>query len=92
MSSLEQCPPLNNVPLFEKAYYIKKEHYLRFWTFEIARFPNVHGLYLRKYGSSWLSVDSEKYAVVNHVVKHEQLSCSHFLQKKGTDYKYKGDI
>jgi len=27
---------LNSVPIFEKAYYIKKEHYSNFCTFEIA--------------------------------------------------------
>jgi hypothetical protein len=41
---------LNSVPSFEKAYYIKKEHYSNFCTFEIASLVNVLGHYLRKYG------------------------------------------
>ena len=52
MSSLEYCPPLNSVPFFEKAKYVKMEHYSNFWTFEIASLPNVPGHYLRKYGTS----------------------------------------
>ena len=36
---------------FEKAYYIKKEHYSNFCTFATASLPNVPGLYLRKYGT-----------------------------------------
>ena len=42
--------PLDSVPFFEKAYYIKKEHYSNFCTFEIASLVNVPGHYLRKYG------------------------------------------
>ena len=42
--------PLNSVPIFEKAQYIKKEHFSNFWTFEIASLPYVPGHYLRKYG------------------------------------------
>ena len=38
---LEKCPPLNSVPFFEKAWYIKKEHYSNFCTFEIASLVNV---------------------------------------------------
>ena len=41
---------LNSVPYFEKAYYIKKEHYSNFGTFEIASLLNVPGHYLRRYG------------------------------------------
>ena len=50
MSPLEQCPPLNCVPFFEKDYNIKKEFYSNFCTFEIASLVNVPGYYLRKYG------------------------------------------
>ena len=42
---------LNSVPFLEKAYYIKKEHYSNFCTFEIASLVNVPGHYLRKYGT-----------------------------------------
>ena len=52
MSPLELCPPLNSAPFFEKALYIKKEHYSNFWTFEIASLANVPRHYLRKYGTS----------------------------------------
>ena len=41
---------MNNVPFFEEVYYIKKELYSNFWTFEIASLVNVSGHYLRKYG------------------------------------------
>ena len=37
-------------PFFEKAWYINKEHYSIFFTFEIATLLNVPGHYLRKYG------------------------------------------
>ena len=47
---LKYCPPLNSVPIFEKAQYIKKEHHSNFCTFEIASLVNVPGHYLRKYG------------------------------------------
>ena len=50
MSPLEQCPPLNSVPFYEKAQYIKKEHYSNVCTFEIAILGNVPRHYLRKYG------------------------------------------
>ena len=50
MPPLEQCPPMNSVPFFEKAQYIKKEHYSKFVTFENASLLNVPGHYLRKYG------------------------------------------
>ena len=43
-------PPLNSVPFFEKAYYIKKKYYSNFCTFEIASLVNFPGHYLRKYG------------------------------------------
>ena len=43
--------PLNSVPFFEKAWYMKKEHYSNFCTFEIASLVNVPRHYLRKYGS-----------------------------------------
>ena len=44
--------PLDSVPFFEKAYYIKKEHYSNFCTFEIPSLVNVLEHYLRKYGIS----------------------------------------
>ena len=47
---LKQCPPLNSVPFFEKAQYIKKEHFSNFCIFEIASLVNVPGRYLEKYG------------------------------------------
>ena len=62
----------NNVPLwimsfFKKGYYIKKEHYSNFSTFEIVSLLNVLGHHLRKYGSYWmpcildlLSLEGEK--------------------------------
>ena len=50
MSRLEKSPHLSSVPFFEKAYYIKKEHYSSFCSFEIASLVNVPGHYLRKYG------------------------------------------
>ena len=64
MSPLEQCP------FFEKAQYIKKEHYSNFWTFEIASFPNVPGYYLRKYGTQ-LVISS----VHCQHTQHLQMSC-----------------
>jgi hypothetical protein len=42
--------PLNSVPFFEKALYIKKKLYSNFCTFEIASLVNVPDHYLRKYG------------------------------------------
>ena len=42
---------MNNVPLFEKVWHTKKEHYSNFCTFEIVSLLNVLGHYLRKYGN-----------------------------------------
>ena len=61
MCPLEQCPPLNSFPFFEKALYIKKEFYSNFCTFEIVSLVNIPGYYLRKYGiRSYRKLDSYK--------------------------------
>ena len=45
-----------NSDLFWKSFkYIKKEHYSKFCTFEIASLLNVFGHYLSKYGMWWCS-------------------------------------
>ena len=42
---------MNSVPFLKKGWFIKKEHYSNFCTFEIVSLVNVPGHYLRKYGT-----------------------------------------
>ena len=68
MSPLEQ--------LFEKAQYIKKEHYSNYGTFEISSLVNVPGHYLRKYGIQIQMIN------IIHPLKDENTFILTWLQKK----------
>ena len=73
MSPFEQCPPLNKVLFFEKFYYIKKEHYSSFCTFEIASLANVLGHYLWKYGNYAKPKNTPSENILPHSVLYENV-------------------
>ena len=77
-------PPLNSVPFFEEAQYVKKECYSSFLTFEIASLPNVPG-HVPGHGTYFLSqvlifvfgqLNDSKYKMKNIIIvfsKHKNV-------------------
>jgi hypothetical protein len=74
---------LNSVLPFEKASYIKKEHYSNFCTFEIASLANVPGHYFKEIQYVWKKWQNNLHLLsFSHFICKSEKSLTKYVRKK----------